>query len=435
MRHAQVGLGVRSWMFSLAIVAQHAARHELVGLCDTNPGRLAQRRDWARSQGLDVPSYDAAGFERMIAETRPDVVIVTPPDVHHDDYIMRAMHAGCDVLVEKPLTIDAERCRRILDVQRSTGRRCTVAFNYRYAPVRSQVKQLLDSGAIGDVLSVDFHWCLDLTHGADYFRRWHRRKASSGGLLVHKATHHFDLVNWWLGSVPERVFASGRRAYYRSETAERLGLGDRAERCLDCPAAARCPFHLDLRREKWLAATYLEHEGHDGYWRDACVFSDEIDIEDAVAVTAEYASGARLSYSLHAFMPWEGYEVAFNGTRGRLEHGCRESVYVSGDGSVPGALEPEGSRIVLRPHREAPREIAVEGGTGGHGGGDARLIEALFGEPAPDPLGCAADHEAGAWSVAMGIAANRSIATGAPVRIAELLPELDAAASSAGPPG
>jgi predicted dehydrogenase len=425
-RYAQVGLGVRSWMYSIALGAQFAERNALVGLCDSNAGRLGQRVDWARDNGLHAPGYAADDFERMVAETRPDVVIVATPDATHDDYVVRALEAGCDVLVEKPLAIDAERCRRILAAQARTGRRCTVTFNYRYAPVRSQVKRLLAEGAIGDVLSVDFHWNLDTTHGADYFRRWHRRRENSGGLLVHKATHHFDLVRWWLDSVPERVFASGRLAYYRPETAARLGLDGRGERCLDCAAAARCPFHLDLRREKWLAALYLDHEAHDGYRRDACVFSEEIDIEDAVSVTAEYAGGARLAYSLHAFAPWEGYDVAFNGTLGRLEHGCRESVYVSGDGSVPGALEPEGATIRLCRHREAPREIPVEGGTGGHGGGDTLLLEALFGEPAPDPLGRAADHVAGAWSVATGIAANASIASGEVVAVAELLPELAA---------
>jgi predicted dehydrogenase len=424
IRYAQVGLGVRSWMFSVALVNRYPERHELVALCDSNAGRLGQRQGWGRANGLELPGYAPEAFDRLVAETRPDVVIVTTPDAAHDRYVVRAMELGCDVLTEKPLTIDAERCRRILAAQRRTGRRCTVTFNYRYAPVRSQVKRLLAERAVGDVLSVDFHWNLDTTHGADYFRRWHRRKENSGGLLVHKATHHFDLVNWWLDTVPERVLASGRRAYYTKATAEALGLADRGERCLDCPAASRCPFRLDLRAEKWLAALYLEHEAHDGYRRDACVFSDEIDAEDAMQVLVEYASGARLSYSLHAFMPWEGYEIAFNGTRGRLEHGCRESVYRSGDGTTPGELSAEGAWIRLRPHFGPPRDVPVDRGEGGHGGGDERLLAALFGPPEPDPLGRAADHVAGAWSILTGIAANRSIASGLPVRVAELVPEL-----------
>ena len=129
----------------------------------------------------------------MLAEQRPQTVIVTSPDATHHEYILQAMEAGCDVITEKPMTTDAARCRQILDVSRRTGRRCRVTFNYRYSPPRSQVKDLLMSGAIGEVLSVDFHWLLNTHHGADYFRRWHASKAISGGLFVHKSTHHFEI--------------------------------------------------------------------------------------------------------------------------------------------------------------------------------------------------------------------------------------------------
>ena len=419
-RYVQVGLGARSWLYSAAIVNWFPEQNELVGLCEPNAGRLAQRLDWARANELDVPGYGIDGYERMLAECHPDAVIVTPPDVHHDTYVVRALEAGCDVVCEKPLTIDAERCQRILDAQTASGRRVTVTFNYRYSPPRLQVKRLLEDGVIGDVRSVDFHWLLDTTHGADYFRRWHRYKESSGGLLVHKATHHFDLVNWWLGSVPERVFGSGGRVFYTPRTADRLGLAGRGERCLDC-RASECRFRLDLPGSPWLKALYLDHEEHDGYHRDGCVFSPEIDIEDAVALVVDYASGVRMSYSLHAFMPWEGYTIAFNGTAGRLEHRMEETVYVAGDGSVPGALRPEGTWIRVFPHGAAAYEVEVETGEGGHGGGDRLLAEALFGAGEEDPYGRHADHRSGAWSSLTGIAANRSLATGAPVAVRELV--------------
>ena len=424
-RYVQVGLGARSWLFTFAFTDWHRERCELAGLCEPNAGRLRQRVDFVRSKGLEAPGFAASDFERMLGEVRPDAVIVTTPDRDHDAYICRAMELGCDVVTEKPLTIDAERLQRILDAQRRTGRSCRVAFNYRYSPPRTQAKEILDSGAIGEILSVDFHWLLDTRHGADYFRRWHRRKENSGGLLVHKATHHFDLVNWWLGSVPKRVFASGERRFYRPEQAERLGLSERGERCLDCAAAARCPFHLDLRR-RTLRALYLDHEAHDGYQRDRCVFSPEIDIEDAVSAVVDYRSNARLSYSLHAFMPWEGYTVAFNGTCGRLEHKCEETVYTSGDGSVPGALRPEGTWIRVFPHFAPAYEVEPWQAEGGHGGGDLLLMKDLF-DPgaAPDPHGRAADHRAGAWSVLTGIAANESIATGQPVQVDSLVRGLE----------
>ena len=424
-RYAQVGLGIRSWLYSIAAVNRFPGLAELVGLCDANAGRLAQRVAWARANGLEVPAYAAADCERMIAETRPDRVIVTTPDRDHDAYLCRAMQLGCDVVTEKPLTIDAARLQRILDVQRATGRRCVVTFNYRYAPPRAQVRDLLASGAIGEVRSVAFQWLLDTTHGADYFRRWHRRKENSGGLLVHKATHHFDLVNWWLGSVPKRVFATGTRRVYTPGQASARGLDRRGERCLGCAETERCPFFLDLR-QGLLRALYLDHEAHDGYHRDQCVFSDAIDIEDSASVAIEYRSGAHLSYSLDAASPWEGYLVAFAGTKGRLEHRCRETVYVSGDGSDPGALLPDETRTTLVPHFEKPVEIEVWTGEGSHGGGDEKLVEDLFAPPdESDRWGRRADHRAGAWSILAGIAANRSIETGRAVDVDDLVRGLE----------
>ncbi len=128
------------------------------------------------------------------------------------------------------------------------------------------------SGEIGDILSVDFHWLLNTLHGADYFRRWHSQKSSSGGLMVHKATHHFDLVNWWLGGVPVQVFATGKREFYSPAMAQRLGLSSHHERCRTCPEKERCTFFFDLADNANLKALYLDQEHHDRYYRDQCVF-------------------------------------------------------------------------------------------------------------------------------------------------------------------
>jgi predicted dehydrogenase len=420
----QVGLGARSWLYSLALGERYRAGAELVGLCDRNAGRLAHRLAWSRSAGFDPLACGPEGFADTLRAVRPDVVIVTTDDRDHDAYIVPALESGCDVVTEKPLTIDAPRLERILAAQKRSGRRLRVTFNYRYAPVRAQVKELLDAGTVGEVISVDFEWLLDTVHGADYFRRWHRRKENSGGLLVHKATHHFDLVNWWLGSRPRRVRAAGARRYYVPETAERLELDRRGERCLDCAEASHCPFHLNLRARKELAAIYLAHEEHDGYQRDRCVFSPEIDIEDAASVLVEYESGAQLAYSLNAFMPYEGYRIVFNGTRGRLEHEARESSYVSGDGAIPGLFVKESTEILVFPHFANPYAVPVREGEGGHGGGDTLLLADLLApSPPPDPLGRAADHVAGAWSVLVGIAANRAIETRETVSVAGLVRE------------
>ncbi len=426
-RYAIVGAGGRHEMYRDAILGEYAAGALLTGVCDNNIGRAQLSATWAREQyGQEIPVYDADHFDVMIRETAPDIVIVTTKDSLHDRYICRAMELGCDVITEKPMTIDAERCNAILEVQRRTGRQLRVTFNYRYSPPRTQVKQLLMNGVVGAIESVDFHWMLDTSHGADYFRRWHRNKENSGGLLVHKATHHFDLVNWWLDAVPETVYGTGRRAFYVPQTARRLGLEHCSERCHNCPESASCPFYLSLKDNAHLRALYLEQEPHDHYYRDRCVFSEAIDIEDSMALAVVYSNGARMSYSLNAFMPWEGYTIAFNGSQGRLEHKCEESVYINADGSVPGALKREGTYIRVYPHFAPAYEEPVWEAIGGHGGGDELLLQDIFDPDAnrDDQYGCRADHRQGAWSILTGIAANVSMQRGEPVATRPLAPAL-----------
>ena len=425
-RYAIVGLGSRHELYQDGIEKTHAAWAELVAVCDSNPGRieLARRRS-AQNGAVVPPGYLAEDFARMLRERRPDVVIVTTADGSHHEYLIRAMEAGCDVITEKPMTTDAEKCRQILDARRRTGRRCRVTFNYRYSPPRSQVKELLMSGTIGEVLSVDFHWLLNTHHGADYFRRWHAQKRNSGGLFVHKSTHHFDLVNWWLGAVPKSVVATGKREFYTPEMARRMGLSGPHERCRTCPEKDRCGFYLDLEASPGLKTLYLDNEGYDGYWRDRCVFRPEIDIEDTLNALVTYDTGATLSYSLNAFNAWEGYTVAFNGTKGRLEHSIVESVYVNGTESVQGGVAPDGVKIRVVPLRGTGYEIEPWSAEGDHGGGDRLMLEDIFlPEPAPDKYLRAADERAGACSILAGIAANRSLETGARVEVADLVGEI-----------
>ncbi len=426
-RYAQVGLGSRSEMFSEAIALTYRDQCELVGLCDNNRGRLEDRMQWAKNNGVEVPGYSAEEFEKMIRDTHPHVVVVTTVDCYHDDYICRAMELGCDVITEKPMTIDAAKCRRILQTQKRTGRDLKVAFNYRYAPHRAQIKELLMQGVIGDVISVDFHWMLDRIHGADYFRRWHRQKKYSGGLMVHKATHHFDLVHWWLSTLPKGVFAVGKKRFYTPQMAVRYGLQDHGERCSHCPVSTRCPFYLPLEKIAPLKRMYLTHEKFDGYYRDQCVFSEEIDVEDTVAAVVTYENGATMSYSLHAFMPWEGYMVSFNGSKGRIEHKCEERAYIIGDGSIPGAVKAEGTWTRVYPLFEPAYEVTLWESEGGHGGADPLMLKDLFlPDHHSDKYMRAADYRAGAYSILCGVAANESIKSGRMVYIADLVEDIPA---------
>lgn len=244
--------------------------------------------------------------------------------------------------------------------------------------------------------------------------------------MVHKATHHFDLVNWLLGTVPQSVYASGHRRFYTPTTAENYGLKKRGIRCHKCKEITSCPFALRMEKNDSLRAMYLDAEAHDGYYRDLCVFSPEIDIEDSMNLVVNYCNGAKMSYSLNAFSPWEGHIISFNGSKGRLEHKCEETVYINADGSVPGALKTEGSWTRIFPLHSPAYEIPLWQAKGGHGGADPAMLHALFSPDAVngDKYMRKADERAGAWSIMVGIAANESMRTNKVVSIKELLPSI-----------
>jgi predicted dehydrogenase len=421
-RFAVIGLGSRARLYTSALSGKYRDGNELVALIDSNRGRLALAAQTIAASGGDRPqTYDAADFDRMIREKKPDVVIVTTPDATHDDYIVRALDAGCDVITEKPMTTTAEKAQRILDACKRNGRHIRVTFNYRYSPPRTQIKDMLMSGEIGDVLSVDFQWLLNTVHGADYFRRWHSRKAVSGGLMIHKATHHFDLVNWWLGAQPVLVHAMGQRQFYTPTMAKRMGLEGSHERCLICPEKNKCTFYFDLAADPQLKQLYLDNERYDGYFRDQCVWRPEIDIEDTMNVMVRYDTGAMLSYSLAAFDSWEGYRIALNGTKGRIEHEIVEQAGAAGASEVQSRIKDDGVSTRIIPLRGEPREIETWTGTGGHGGGDDAMLREIFGEAPTDKYKRISDERAGAYSILVGVAANRCFDTGGPVRIDALV--------------
>lgn len=422
-RYAHVGIGGRARMYYEAISKTFRDSAELVGFCDVNRTRMEYANSVLENEfGYHkVPMYDAQEFEKMIEETKPDTVIVTSVDRTHHRYIIKAMEMGCDVISEKPMTVDANKCQDIIDCIQRTGKNLRVTFNYRYAPHNTKVRDLIMKGTIGDVKQVHFEWLLNTSHGADYFRRWHRDKRNSGGLLVHKATHHFDLVNFWLGTYPVKVFAMGDLKFYGRENAEERGVSKFYSRVNGQENAVGDPFALVMKGNKNLENLYLNAEKDDGYIRDQSVFGDNISIEDTMNVLVQYKSGAQMSYSLNAYSPWEGFRVCFTGTKGRLEIEVIESVYINAGGASSNEGVVKGKKITVYPMFGEAYNVPIEEGIGGHGGGDRVLLNDIFGTPDPDPYKRAAGYVDGAMSILTGISANKSIASGLPVDVLSLV--------------
>ena len=128
VRLAMVGTGIRGITFwGKNITENYNVQTEFVGLCDINPGRVEFARKYI---GAKCNTY--TDFEKMMKKEKPDVLIVTTVDATHDQFIIKALEMGVDVITEKPMTTDEVKCKNILDAEKRTGKQVIVGFNYRY---------------------------------------------------------------------------------------------------------------------------------------------------------------------------------------------------------------------------------------------------------------------------------------------------------------
>ena len=218
----------------------------------------------------------------------------------------------------------------------------------------------------------------------------------------------FDLANWFLDDEPENINAFGTRRFYGPVTDRR------SERCHGCPYASECKYYIDVEKSPTFKKFYFDCEDVDGYFRDGCVFSPDIDIEDSVSVNVKYKKGAVMSYSLTAHSPLEGCNMVINGTEGRLEF---SKYWVHSDDY--NVLSDRASLKIYNRQGEEINMLLAKGGTGGHGGSDALLLKNLFRGYDSDPLCQMADLRAGMMSIGIGMAANLSMAENRQVRLDE----------------
>ncbi|CAM3778637.1 Gfo/Idh/MocA family protein [Paenibacillus lactis] len=406
-------------MFAKPILTTYAPRCELVALLDTDPERFELFRTRFPEHSATAV-YGEEEFDRMIEETKPDVVIVAGRDDTHARYIVAALEHDRDVITEKPMVTTGADARRVLEAERASKGNVTVTFNYRYAPVHDKIKEMVWEGRLGRITSVDLNWYLDTYHGASYFKRWNRRRELSGGLSIHKSTHHFDLVGWWINQRPVEAFAYGALHYYGSEgelNPERVD----GRHCGTCTAASRCAYYTrwNARHVKDDHLGLLAAEGrqfpYTGYRPDQCIFDSEIDIEDTYAAAIRYNGGALLSYSVNFSLPYEGYRLAINGTKGRLE---TTEYHAPSRTPFPTPVQT----IDYFPLFGSKETIHVVHREGGHGGGDPLLLNDLFlGEDRSRPYSVLSGAADGAYSVATGEAVWRSAKEGKPVTIQDVL--------------
>ncbi len=412
-RYALVGVSNRGvYFFMNPILTTYSRYAELVALLDSDKTRM----DWANRQAdANIPTYLPNEFDKMIKDTQPDTIIVACRDGLHHEYVIKAFECGIDVICEKPLTIDEEKCSAIVAAKKKSKADIIVTFNYRYAPTATKIKELIEQGKVGKVVSVDLNWYLDTYHGSSYFQRWNRKREISGGLSVHKACHHFDLVHWWIGQSVEEVFAYGKLNFYGPKgvhnplSPEQIGDG---RTCFTCDVRHKCKYYMRWMREEFrkgqIGEKLDEHldprQRYEGYTPRMCIYDPEIDIEDTYSAVIKYDGGAFLNYTLNASVPYEGYRLAINGTEGRIEY---TEFHAPDRLSFP---DPGEQPIIYIPLFGGREQIDVVNLGGGHGGGDPLILDELF--IGPDelcPVKRQAGLEDGIEAVLTGVAVRKSV--------------------------
>ena len=391
-RFAIVGASHRCYsMFVKGLADMRGKNLEFVCIYDPNRTRCEV---FKKEIGEHLNIY--SDFDEMMKTEKPDAVIVASTDNTHADYVVRSLDYGVEVFSEKPLTNTYENCLAIREAEKRSGKTVHVTFNCRFMPYFAKLKEVLMSGVIGKVHAINYEYTLNRWHGGDYMKRWHGMMEISQGMLLHKSTHHFDVVNWLLNDEPVKVNAMGLKSFYGNP--ERcLGY-----RCSECEHTAECE-SFKSQSAPMDKALYFDAEHEDGYIRDRCAHRPEADIYDNMSVSVMYKGGALVTYTLNLFSMREGYKMTIVGEKGMLL--CS---YYGKD--LEGVDDYE---IDLLTEENVIQKIIFPRAEGTHGGGDIRLREMLFGEgDHEDPLGQSADSFAGVVSAMIGIGANESIKTG-----------------------
>ena len=386
-----VGTGARGvFAFGKPLSQNYADRVNVLALCDKNEVRLGIAKDMV---GGDVQTF--ADYDKFLAQPNLDAVFVATPDFTHAALTIAALEAGKHVYCEKPMATQAEDCRKMIDAANKSTATLQVGLNLRYTRIMQELIDVVRRGDIGEVVMAT---CIDTLEGASHFARWHRKKEYSGGILLQKGTHTLDLLNWIVDDVPVKVAAYGGRDVFKAREE------CRGWRCLDCQEAATCFYHRNVgeARDGLYAKFYLEAEKLDGYIVDRCIFDPDADIYDNASVIVEYESGKRTTYNLSLFGAEHDRKFTVTGSEGKIE-----------------ASLTKREIVLVRRHTKDVIKHALQADTGGHGGGDARLMDDFLDlvQHGRKPL---ADADAGMWSTLAGLAAERSIETGQEVALADL---------------
>ena len=328
-------------------------------------------------------------MEAAIDDPRVDAVFVMTYDGAHMEPAVAALEAGKHVFCEKPIEITLERCDAIGAAAKRSKGVFYLGMNLRHRPVHAALHRILESGKLGKILTIETNEYY--YSGKTYFRRWNRLRKYGGGLWVTKAVHDCDLLNWFAGGQPKRVFALSSLSLYQPRA-------DAGTHCRACKLAETCPDYWDVNYDSVMWALRRVTEAHTGEPADLCLYNSDKDTLDNGQMLVEYDNDIRASHTVNV--------VAGRGTRQMRLMGT--------DGAAEGDMN-EGTVFFWKRHENTKQVVDISEQTkSGHGPADRGMIEDFFDccRTGRTPISGWTDGRA---SVRLGLAARESCDTGLPV--------------------
>lgn len=365
-----VGAGGRGAGYA-AYAKDRPEEARVVGVAEPrDPYREALAREHAiPAEGLFTDWRAAAEADRFA-----DAVLICTQDAMHEEPAVAFARKGYDILLEKPMAPTPAACRRIVDAVKAADVTFAVCHVMRYTRYTQILQNLLREGEIGDIVTIQHFEPVGFWHQAhSYVRGNWRNEAESSSMLLAKSCHDIDWLRYVIGRPCRATSSFGSRFHFRPENKP----AGAADRCLECPVEAECPYsakriylgRLAKGHTGWpvnvvtpdpTPETLLEALATGPYGR--CVYACDNDVVDHQVVNLEYENGVSASFTMSAFNPGSGRLTRIGGTKG----------YIDTDSST---------LRIFRYLTEEWENIDTRAGDasilGGHGGGDGGLMEAF----------------------------------------------------------
>jgi len=270
----------------------------------------------------DYGVSDAVVYESLqqaVTDPRVDAVFIGTPDDAHVEPVVAALKAGKHVYCEKPLAINLEDCDAIIAAAKDADSIFYLGMNLRHGPVHETLHEIVSSGQLGKLLTIEANEYY--YGGKTYFRRWNRLRKFGGGLWITKACHDFDLLNWFAGGQPKRVFATSSLSHYKP-------IPGAGTHCRVCQLKQTCPDYYDVELQDEHVLTHLARKVEEATSepQDMCLYNSDKDTFDNGIAVVDFDNDVRATYTVNVVSARNTRQMRLMGTDGAAEGDMTEGI-------------------------------------------------------------------------------------------------------------